>query len=135
MVLEQFLANNLASADAKDKTSGSLNRGCIAHLPLLANSPKVQRATFLGIGGLFCLISMCIIGSFKDPFAEITSLSELYFRFKRFILLVEMKTVTSVKYDSKWALSVTVRDPSKKVHQLSKVKTEFTKSISSTRIG
>ena len=32
-----------------------------------------------------------IFGSFKNPFATITSLSELYFRFRRFILLVQMK--------------------------------------------
>ena len=30
-------------------------------------------------------------GSFENPFAMITNLSELYFKFRRFILLVQMK--------------------------------------------
>ena len=33
--LERFLANNFALSDAEDKTSGPLNRGGIADLPLL----------------------------------------------------------------------------------------------------
>ena len=33
--LEKFSANNFASSDAKDKTSGLSNRGGIADLPLL----------------------------------------------------------------------------------------------------
>ena len=47
-----------------------------------------------------CFISICKFGSFKNPFATITSLSELYFRFRRFILLVEMKKVISMNYGS-----------------------------------
>ena len=33
--LEKFSPNNFAFSDAKDNTSGPLNRGCIADLPLL----------------------------------------------------------------------------------------------------
>ena len=33
--LERFLANNFALSDAEDNTSGPLNRGAIADLPLL----------------------------------------------------------------------------------------------------
>ena len=33
--LEKFSANNFTSSDAEDNTSGLLNRGCIADLPLL----------------------------------------------------------------------------------------------------
>ena len=33
--LEKFLANNFALSDEKDNTSGPLNRGSIADLPLL----------------------------------------------------------------------------------------------------
>ena len=36
-------------------------------------------------------ISICKFGSFKNPFALITSLSELSFRFRRFILLVQSR--------------------------------------------
>ena len=34
-LLEKFLANNFALSDAEDNTSGPLNRGGIADLPLL----------------------------------------------------------------------------------------------------
>ena len=33
--IEKFLANNFALSDAEDKTSGLLNRGGIAELPLV----------------------------------------------------------------------------------------------------
>ena len=59
-----------------------------------------MRAKFLGSDGLFCFISICKFGSFKNPFATITSLSELYFRIRRFILLVQMKKVISMNYGS-----------------------------------
>ena len=88
--LEKFLANNFALSGAEDNTSEPLNKGGIADLPLvrIGNSPKVPRANFLGSNELFCFISICKFGSFKNPFATITSLSELYFTF-RFILWVQ----------------------------------------------
>ena len=101
--LEKFLANNIALSDAEDNTSGLLNRGGIADLPLLrtiSNSPKVSRAKFLGSDGLFCFSSICKFGIFKNPFATITNLSELYFRFRRFILLVQTKKVIPMNYGS-----------------------------------
>ena len=55
------------------------------------NLPKVARAKFLENDELFSFISICKFGSFKNPFAMITSLSELYFRFRRCILLVQTK--------------------------------------------
>ena len=57
-----------------------------------------MRAKFMGSNGLFCFISVCKFGSFKNPFAMITSLSELYFRIRRFILLVQTKKVISMNY-------------------------------------
>ena len=48
----------------------------------------------------FFFISLCKFGSFKNPSATITSLPELYFRIRRFILLVQMKNVISMNYDS-----------------------------------
>ena len=84
--LEKFLANNFALSDAEDNTSGPMNRGGIAK--------------FLGSDGLFCLSSLCKFGSFKNPFATITSLSGLYFRFRRFVLLVQTKKVISMDYGS-----------------------------------
>ena len=55
-----------------------------------------MRAKFLGSNGLFCFISICKFDSFKNPFATITSLPELYFRFRRFILLIQIKKVISI---------------------------------------
>ena len=50
-----------------------------------------MRARFLGGDEVFCFISICRFGSFQNPFAMITSLSEIHFRFRRFILLVQQK--------------------------------------------
>ena len=45
-------------------------------------------------------ISKCKFGSFKNPFATVTSLSELYFRIKRFISLLQTKKVISMNSGS-----------------------------------
>ena len=97
--LGKFLADNLALSDTKGNTTGSLNRGGIAGLLLLrtlfiSNLPKVLRATFLGSD------TLVLVAYLFKPLALITSLSELYFRFRRFILLVQMKKVISMNYDS-----------------------------------
>ena len=79
-------------SNAEDNTSGSLNRGGIADLPLLRTLlaiRQVTRAKFLRSNGLFCFISICKFGSFKNPFAIITSLSELFLDLKKCILLVQ----------------------------------------------
>ena len=94
--LEKFSANSFALLDAEDNTSKLLNRGDIYIRftfveSTIGNLPKFPRAKFLGSDGLFCFISICKFGSFKNPFVTITSLSELYFRLKRFILLVKRK--------------------------------------------
>ena len=65
----------------------------------LGNLPKVPRVKFLRNDGLL-FISICMFGSFKNPFATITSLFELFFRFRRFILLVQTEKVISMNYGS-----------------------------------
>ena len=65
--LEKFLANNFALLDAEDNTSSQLNKGGIGQ------KPKVPRAKFLGSDGFFYFSSICKFGSFKNPFAMITS--------------------------------------------------------------
>ena len=143
--------------------------------------------------------SICNFGSFKKPFATIISLSEIHFRFRRCILLIQTKKVIFMNYSEnhgdewklwRWARldlilimrdifinsnlnpltkitgssrstefkiyshgasrkssqksrieKVTVRGLSRNVNHLGKVIwdreiiTEFTRSISSTRIG
>ena len=99
--LEKFLANSFALSEAEDNTSGPLNRGGIADLPLFKTlSPKVPRTKFLESDRFFCFSGICKFGSFKNPFTVITSLSELYFQLRRFILLVQIKEIISMNYGS-----------------------------------
>ena len=57
----------------------------------IGNLPKVLRAKFVGSDGLFCVITVCMFSSFKNPFATNHWLPKLYFSFRRFILLVQTK--------------------------------------------
>ena len=56
-----------------------------------SNAPKDLRTKFLKNDGLLCFTGISMFGSLKSPFAIITSKSELYFRFRRCILLVKAK--------------------------------------------
>ena len=81
--LEKFLAN---------KTSGLLSREGIVDLPLLrillAICPKSQEPSFWEkMDSFVLLLSYASLAAF----ATITCLSVLYFRFRRFILLVQSK--------------------------------------------
>ena len=105
--LEMFF-NKFALSDVEDNTSGPLNSGGIggiAELPslktLLVIYQKSREPSFWEVisDGLFCFKSICKFDRFKNPFATITGLSELYFRF-RFILLVQTTKVISMNYDS-----------------------------------
>ena len=100
---EKFSANNFALSDAEDNTSGPLNRGGIADLPLLrtllAIRQKSQEPSFWEVMDS-CFISICKFGKFKNPFATITSQSELYLRIRRFFSLVQTKKVISMNYGS-----------------------------------
>ena len=96
--LKKFLANNFALSDSEDNTFRPLNRGGIADLNFLRTLLTICQKSreFLG-SELFCL---CKFGSFQNPFATTTSLSELYFRFRKFILLLKTKKVISRNYGS-----------------------------------
>ena len=101
--LETFSANNFPLSDIEDNTSWPLNRGGIVNLPLLrtllAIHQKSREPSFWKVIDS-CFIIICNFGSFKNPFAMITSLSELYFRIRRFILLVQTKKVICMNYGS-----------------------------------
>ena len=87
--LENFSANNFALSDA-EKHLRAVKQRRYSRFTFIKNTignlSKVPRAKFLESDGLFCSISIHKFGSFKKPFATTTSLSELYFRFRRFIL-------------------------------------------------
>ena len=93
--LETFSANNFALSNAENNSS----RPTIADWPLLrtllAIPQKSWDPSFWEVID-FCFSSMCKFGSFKILLATITSLYELYFRFRRIILLVQMKKVISM---------------------------------------
>ena len=70
------------------------NRGGMADLSLLRTLLENAKSPFV------LVVYICKFGSFKNPFVMITSLSELYFRFRRIILLVQTKKVISMNYGS-----------------------------------
>ena len=88
--LEKFLANNFALSAAEDNNFALLNRGGVAGITN-SNFLELLRATFLETDVFFCFISISQFGSFKNPFLKISSLSELYFRFRRLIMMVQTK--------------------------------------------
>ena len=102
--LERFLGNNFVLLDAEDNTSRPLNNEGIVNLTLLrtllAIHQKSREPSFWEVMDSFCFISICKLGSFNNPFALITSMSELYFRFSRFVLLMQRKKVISMNYGS-----------------------------------
>ena len=79
--LENFSANNFVLSDAEDNTSGPLNREDIADLPLLRTlliiHQKSREPSFWEVMDSFLLLAYAS-WSFKNPFATITSLFELY---------------------------------------------------------
>ena len=100
-LLEKFFVKNVALSEAEDDTSGPLNRGGIANLPL-SRTPLVIRQkprvpSFWEVMDSSSIYKFC---SFKNPFAMITSLPELYFRFRRFILLGQTIKMISISYSS-----------------------------------
>ena len=67
--LEKFLANNFALSDAEDNTSGPLNRGDIADLPLLrtllAIHQKFQEPSFWEVMDSFVLVAYATLVASK----------------------------------------------------------------------
>ena len=89
--LEKFSVNNFALLNAEDNTSGPLDRGGIADLPLLCK--------FLESNRLFCFISMCKFGSFKNLSQRLLACLDFTLE-SRFILLLQTKKVISMNYSS-----------------------------------
>ena len=95
-LLEKFSANKFCLSDAENNTSGLLNGGGIADLPLLRTlftiCQKFQEPNFWAVLDS-CFIRIHTFDSFKNSFAATSSLSEFCFRFRRFILLLQTKRV------------------------------------------
>ena len=85
---KKFFSNSFALSDAEDNASGPLNRENVADLPCwkhyyqFATGPESH--VFRKVMNYIVLIAYAyLFGSFKNVFAMITSLSELYFRLRR----------------------------------------------------
>ena len=99
--LEKFIANDFALSDAEGNTSGPLNWRGIADILLLRTLLAIhQKSRQPSVWEYSCFISICKFSSFQNPFAMITSLSELYFVFRRFIMSVQTKIMISKNYGS-----------------------------------
>ena len=70
-LLEKFLANNFALSDAEDNTSGPLNRGGIADLPLLrtilAIHLKSREPSFSEVMDSFVLVAYASLAASRTP--------------------------------------------------------------------
>ena len=100
--LEKFLRNNFALSDAEDNNSSPLNRGGIADLPLLrtllAIRQKSREPSFWEVMDSFVLVAYATLAASRTLLQRL--LACLNFRFRRFILLVQMKKVISMNYGS-----------------------------------
>ena len=90
--LEKFSVTSFTLSE--DCTSGPWNRGDTSDLPLLrtllAFRQKSQGPSFGEVMDSF--VSLCKFDRFKNPFAKITSLSKIYFRFRRFVVCANEKS-------------------------------------------
>ena len=97
--IEKFSANNFALSDAEDNTSGPLNRGGIADLPLLrtllAICQKSREPSFWEVMDSFVLVAYASLAAPRTLLQQLLS-----FRIRRFILLVQMEKVISMNYGS-----------------------------------
>ena len=101
--LEKFLANNFALSDAEDNTSGPLNRGGIADLPLLrtllAIRQKSREPSFWEVMDSFVLVAYASLAASRTLLQRL--LACLNFTLdSEDLLLVQTKKVISVNYGS-----------------------------------
>ena len=86
------VVNNFASSDAEDNTYGPLNIGVIANfllmITLLAIHQKSRELSFWEVMNSFVLLAYASLAASRTL---LHSLTEIYFRFRRFILLVQTK--------------------------------------------
>ena len=101
--LEKFLANNFALSNAEDNTSRPFNRGCVTDLSLfralLAICQKSWEPSFWEVMNSFVLLADASLASSKTLSQGLLAF-ELYFNFRRFILLVPTKKVVFMNYGS-----------------------------------
>ena len=140
--LEKFSANNFALSDAEDNTSGPLNRGGIADLPLLrtllAIHQKSWEPSFWKVMDSFVLLAYASFTASRTFLQQL--LACLNFRIRRFILLLQTKKVISMNYGSStsswkswWCLRLDLIFPMRNIYINSNLN-PLIKSTSSCRI-
>ena len=92
--LEKFLTSNFHLSDAEGNNSRPLDRRVLADLSSLRILLTICQKSY------WSFVSIWKFGNFKNTFATISYLSELYIWFRRFILFVEMKKVISMNCGS-----------------------------------
>ena len=105
--LKMISAINFALLDAEVNFSGPLNGEDVAVFSFLKSLLVIYRklgisAKLLGINWLFCFLSISKFGRFKNLFVTITTLAELHFRCRRYILLVSMNYGSSTSSWKPW---------------------------------
>ena len=95
--LEKFTRYNSALSDGQDRTPRLLNRGGIVDFPLLRTLSQIVKKSKNPVFWevietfFFFLLAYASFGCLKKSFAMIASLSQLYFRFRRFTFLLQTK--------------------------------------------
>ena len=101
---EKFSANNFALSDAEENTSGPMNRGGIADLPLLrtllAICQKSQEPSFWEVMDSFVLLAYAILAASRTLLQRLLACLNFTFRIRRFFSLLQTKKVISMNYGS-----------------------------------
>ena len=102
--MEKFLANNFALSDAEDNTSGPLNRGGIADLPLLrtllAIRQKSREPSFWEVMDSFVLVAYASLAASRTLLQRLLACLNFILDSEDLILLVQTKKVISMDYGS-----------------------------------
>ena len=93
--LEKFLTNNFALSDDEDNTSGLLNREDIADLALV----RIFLAICAKSLDTSDLLGYEIFAASRTLLQQLLDCLNFNLRFRRFILLMQMKKVISMNYD------------------------------------
>ena len=90
--LEKFSANNFALSNAEDNTSGPLNRGRLADLPLLKTlltiRQKSRKPSFWEVMDSFVLLAYARLAASRTLLQQLPACLNFTLKSRRFILLV-----------------------------------------------
>ena len=102
--LEKFLANNFALSDVENNTSGPLNRGGIADLPLLrtllAICQKSREPSFWEVMDSFVLVAYASLAASRTLLQRLLACLNFTLESEDFSLWYKRKKVISMNYDS-----------------------------------